>query len=787
MVAANKRERGSQVVAPAHRGLLSLLSLLAAAATLAGAVAWLLLRDPAASQIPGFAAAPVAMAAAAFACHRIGAMIVLPRPVRGFWRRQSHACACMGFATAVGLPNASDSPGLSPLVAALMVPALAMAVLSFLHLPRGSVSALRRAQLALDGATIAAAGGLIFWFVVADFAPPGTPGHTQAAAALVGVGGLLALVVIGRATTRADIHVHPASLRTLAVVPLTGVVASVVLLVGDSTSRLVLSVLCVPLMGAAVCTAAYLQLRALGRPASPRPPWAAHKILGALPVLAVGATTALVITVSARQMTWNQRALIVGAVLTASFVVARQLLGLREHARLLRGVQHQQAELEHLAMRDPLTGLANRARFSAALAERLDAHLPASVLLIDLDDFKMVNDTMGHAVGDQLLYEVAQRLLRDSGAGFLPARLGGDEFAVLLDVDEPEAAERAAGRIVAALAVPFRVGEHHLLVHASVGVTPAEPGERADEVLRNADIAMYAAKDAGKASWARFEPRMRAEVVNHARLGSELHNALVRRELYLLYQPVYDIVTGRLAGAEALVRWEHPQRGNIPPGDFIGVAERSGLIVPMGSWVLRTACRQLSRWQAEYGHAAIGRINVNVAARQLREASFVDEVTAVLHDTGLTPGNLVLEVTESSVLDGPHVLQTLEALHELGVRLALDDFGTGQSSLSLLRSVPVDVLKLDKSFVDGISEGADRGRLAVAAAVAQLAEHLQLSAVAEGIESADQMDRLREMGYQLGQGFHLGRPLPAEEVGAIMARAMTEDTTDGTAPVVRAA
>jgi EAL domain-containing protein (putative c-di-GMP-specific phosphodiesterase class I) len=261
---------------------------------------------------------------------------------------------------------------------------------------------------------------------------------------------------------------------------------------------------------------------------------------------------------------------------------------------------------------------------------------------------------------------------------------------------------------------------------------------------------------------------MRQDVVNHARLGSELHNAIIRHELFLLYQPVFDITTGRISGAEALVRWRHPVRGPVPPADFIGVAERSGLIVPLGAYVLREACEQLARWRAEHREHAIAAINVNVAARQLRDAGFVDEVAAVLSDTGLCPRDLVLEVTESSVLDGRQVRDTLQALHELGVRLALDDFGTGQSSLSLLRAFPVDVLKLDKSFVDGICDGEDRGRLAVAAAVAQLAEYLQLSAVAEGIETEGQMDRLREMGYRLGQGFHLARPLPAAQVGVLM-------------------
>jgi EAL domain-containing protein (putative c-di-GMP-specific phosphodiesterase class I) len=325
--------------------------------------------------------------------------------------------------------------------------------------------------------------------------------------------------------------------------------------------------------------------------------------------------------------------------------------------------------------------------------------------------------------------------------------------------------------VLGALAVPFRVGEHQLLAQASVGVALAGPGDTADEVLRNADIAMYEAKSAGKASWARFEPRMRQEVVNHARLGSELHNAIIRHELHLAYQPVVDLRTGVIAGAEALVRWSHPARGDVSPGDFIPVAERSGLIVPLGAWVLRTACEQLAAWHAEHGDAAIPAVNVNVAARQLRESGFVDEVVAALGAAGLTPHNLILEITESSALDGRQVRETLEALHELGVRLALDDFGTGQSSLSLLRAVPVDVLKLDKSFVDGICDGEDRGRLAVAAAVAQLAENLQLKAVAEGIETEAQMVRLRDMGYRYGQGFHMARPLSAGEVGALMAKA----------------
>jgi diguanylate cyclase (GGDEF)-like protein len=643
-------------------------------------------------------------------------------------------------------------------------------MLGFLHLPLGRRSVLDWTRLVLDGATVAVAGALIFWYVVADLAPTGADHTTTAAAAAVGVSGLVAAVVIGKAAMTPGSPVDSLALRLLAIAPLTGTAAAALIIAGSAGARLALSVLAVPVVGLAMAVAAYRQLRVLERPQDEPAAPSGRNLFTLLPFLAVTATATLVISVSARQMNWHQRAVIIGALLIAGFVVLRQLIGLRENGRLLTGIRRQQTQLEHLAMHDTLTGLANRSRFADVLAERLDAHLPASVLLIDIDDFKMVNDSMGHAVGDQLLYEIAQRLRAHSrAASDLPARLGGDEFAVLLDIDDAEEAEEAATRILHELSEPFKVGEHQLLANASVGVALAGPGDSGDEVLRNADIAMYAAKAAGKAVWARFEPRMRQDVVNHARLGSELHNAIIRHELFLLYQPVFDMTTGRIAGAEALVRWKHPVRGLVSPADFIPVAERSGLIVPLGAFVLREACEQLSRWQAAHGDAAIASINVNVAARQLREASFVDDVAQVLRDTGLSPRHLVLEVTESSVLDGRQVRDSLEALHEMGVRLALDDFGTGQSSLSLLRAFPVDVLKLDKSFVDGICDGEDKGRLAVAAAVSQLAEYLQLKAVAEGIETQAQADRLHEMGYRFGQGYHMARPLPADEVSSIMA------------------
>jgi diguanylate cyclase (GGDEF)-like protein len=745
------------------------LVVVAVAAVVAVAV-WLAVRGSG-PLIVGYLTAPVAMTAAWYACQRIASQVKLSRPVRAFWRQISHASILLLIAAVGGAVMANNDAGMGLYTAIPNVLGIFWGMFALGRLPLGENTALGWARTLLDALTVAVAGTLIFWYVVLSFAPAGTDITARVAAGAVGVSSLVGLVIIGKAAAVPGAPVDSLALRLLAVAPVVAVVSAVMLIAGSPGPRLVVSVLGGPLVAVAFTAAAYRQRMVLARPApvAPAPPKHRRSVWDFLPLLAVTTTAGLVITVSARQMDGRERAVIIGAVLIVVCVVARQLLGLRENKRLVRGIRTQQTELERLAMTDPLTGLANRTRFGNALTERLGAHRPATVLLIDIDDFKMINDTMGPALGDQLLYQVAQRLRQNSEVRDLPARLGGDEFAVLLDADDVETAEEAATRTLQALAEPFRVGEHHLLAQASVGVAIAGPGDSSDEVLRNADIAMYEAKAAGKAAFVRFEPRMRQDVVNHARLGSELHNAIIRHELYLLYQPVFDIVTGRLHGAEALVRWKHPVRGFVSPGDFIPVAERSGLIVPLGSWVLREACEQLARWRAEHGAGAIKAINVNVAVRQLREPGFVDEVAAVLSETGLLPGNLVVEITESSVADGRQVRETLNALHEMGVRLALDDFGTGQSSLSLLRAFPVDVLKLDKSFVDGIADGEDRGRLAVAAAVAQLAEYLQLSAVAEGIESEAQLERLREMGYRLGQGFYMAKPLPADEAGKLMA------------------
>jgi diguanylate cyclase (GGDEF)-like protein len=689
----------------------------------------------------------VGFTAAALACHRISRITGDDPQVRGFWRLWSFAAAVLVLsALSAVVRTGIGRPGLLLYEMIPTLLSLNLSMAAFRHVPLAGRTTADWLRLALDGLGVAIAGVVFFGYVVLDLVPPTTPVAARWAAASVGVGCLLALVVFAKAAVNPEGRVDPGALGILATGPVVGMVAVVLYLGGTPMGMTILSLVGYPLVGLAICGAAYRQ----GRVHAAKPARTPHRTLSdAAQYVAVAVIAGLVITVSAKDLTGRGKAVIVGAVLIAAILVARQLLSLRENKVALRGIRQ-------LALTDALTGLPSRTKFSLALAERLEARSPATALMIDLDDFRDVNDTLGPSAADRLLHQVGRLLREACGPDEIAARLGGDEFAVLLPIDDPVAAERAAARFQRAVSRPLRAADQQLLLHASVGVAVAAPGENADEVLRNADIAMYAAKESGKASWVRFEPRMRQDMADHARMAGELHDALVRGgELVLHYQPVFDLETGEVEGAEALVRWQHPTRGFVSPGEFIPVAERSGLIVPLGAWVLREACRELAR------NREIEAINVNVAVRQLREANFVDEVATILAETGLTSRNLILELTESSVVDGRQVQETLQALHEMGVRLALDDFGTGQSSLSLLRAFPVDVLKLDKSFVDGVADGADRGRIAVAAAVAQLADNLGLKAVAEGIESEAQRERLRAMGYRYGQGFLMGKPMPA--------------------------
>jgi diguanylate cyclase (GGDEF)-like protein len=434
------------------------------------------------------------------------------------------------------------------------------------------------------------------------------------------------------------------------------------------------------------------------------------------------------------------------------------------------------SQVQEQAVRDELTRLGNRRLLHRHTEEALGRLAPDTVhvALIDLDDFKTVNDRLGHHVGDDLLTAVAARLTEVTDPGTVVVRLGGDEFAMLLAPASLSEADATVRRVAEELRRPLHAGEHELLMRASIGVTDAIDAQEPRELLRRADVAMYAAKDQGKQRVARYESQMDLHSVEEARLGAQLRHAIDAGEMHLVYQPIVELPHGGIVGTEALVRWQHPEHGVVSPGLFIPVAERNGLIVPLGDWILREACRQASLWQDTPGAQNLRRISVNVSARQLREPDFAATVAGILRDNGLEPSRLVVEVTETAVFDGGAALDSVWALHRLGVTIALDDFGTGHSSLGLLRTCPTDILKVDKSFVDEVGDGGDQD--VIAAALIQIASGLHLQAIAEGVETCAQAEHLHRLGYRYAQGYYFARPMPATAIIELL-RATTPRVT----------
>jgi diguanylate cyclase (GGDEF)-like protein/PAS domain S-box-containing protein len=419
-------------------------------------------------------------------------------------------------------------------------------------------------------------------------------------------------------------------------------------------------------------------------------------------------------------------------------------------------------ELRRRAYEDSLTPLPNRALFMKRLAEALSRSEPHGadvvVLLLDLDDFKTVNDSLGHVAGDRLLIRVAERLLgclRDTDTA---ARLGGDEFVVLLDGPADRAEAMAvAERILEALSRPMLIEDRMVTVQASLGIALAQSATDAPDLLRNADLAMYAAKREGGARWRIFESDMHSGALARLELKADLERAIERDELLVHYQPIVCLRTLRIVGVEALVRWQHPSRGLVGPVEFIPLAEETGLIDRIGQLVIESACRQGSNWRQTIRGGDDLTISVNLSPRQLSDPALVDHVRQVLAQTGLPPAALVLELTESALAETfTDAVNVLEQLSHLGVRLALDDFGTGYSSLSRLDRCPLDIVKVDKSFVDRIDQGS--GDAALLEAMLQLAGALRLQVVAEGIETETQLRRLQALGCEMGQGYLLFRP-----------------------------
>ncbi|MHB1959244.1 MAG: putative bifunctional diguanylate cyclase/phosphodiesterase [Acidobacteriaceae bacterium] len=428
-------------------------------------------------------------------------------------------------------------------------------------------------------------------------------------------------------------------------------------------------------------------------------------------------------------------------------------------------------ELTHLAMHDGLTKLPNRIlledRLHQATENAKRYHGRFSVLFLDLDGFKAVNDSFGHSIGDRLLVEVAQRIRAGIRARDTIARIGGDEFVVLLDADEPADAAAVADKLVTAIRQPFTIGELELRVSASIGIAiyPGADGRR--DLLKDADAAMYHAKEMGRNCYCFFETSMNADAQEQLQLLHDLHLALERRELVVYYQPKFDAASRKLMGAEALVRWQHPTRGLVPPNDFIPMAEKSGLIVPIGEWVLNEACRQMSEWR-QFGSENWS-IAVNLSPLQFGHAGLIQMLRDTLRRHGVEPRCLTLEVTESTAMrDVDTSMAILQQIYSMGVNISIDDFGTGYSSLLYLKRLPASELKIDRGFVRGLAKDGEDAT--IVSAIVALGKSLNLKVVAEGVETTGQQEFLTHLGCDSLQGFLLGRPMPPDQFIAALSK-----------------
>ncbi|MEU4162313.1 EAL domain-containing protein [Actinoplanes sp. NPDC026670] len=683
---------------------------------------------------------------------------------RTFWRYASAGMVGMGLASIAAARDyfSGDQVGqhIGEVTAGLYVAGLTAFLLGLLRIPGAKRTRIEWTRFGLDVATMVVTVTTFSWYLILPRWESWTQGTAAGAASIVVIAtaaiiGMLAFVKVSFTGT------GPIDRRALYILAMTGAVGAgggaLAPLLADrpylNTGHVLL-----PTTSLLVCVAADRQRRAsrAGLPA-PRPLSRRPSIM---PYTAVLATGALLLSAAASGA-GNLLVVAAGSVVVTLLVAIRQVIALRDNARLLDDLDARQRELAHQAGHDSLTGLANRAVLVREITTALDdGPAGVTVALLDLDDFKEINDDLGHPVGDALLAAVGARVTAQLPAGCLVARLGGDEYALLLRHEH--AATIAA--IAADLRRPVRAGGHELVVEASIGLAPAQYGDTADELLRRADVAMYEAKSQGKGRHVIYHERMDHRTAEQSRVAADLRGALDTDQLHLLYQPIVEMPGGELFGVEALIRWTHPARGPIGPGLFIPAAERTGLIVPLGAWILEEACRQAVRWRNEMGDAAPRTVTVNVSARQLREAGFAGEVDTVLRRTGLPPHVLTVEVTETAVFDGGTALDELKAIAALGVKIALDDFGTGHSSLGLLRTCPADILKVDKSFVDDVTENGEPA--VIVAALLTISEGMRLRAVAEGVETAAQAAELHRLGYRYAQGYHYARPMPAEAINA---------------------
>ncbi|GIF26909.1 hypothetical protein Ate02nite_96390 [Paractinoplanes tereljensis] len=706
----------------------------------------------------GWLPLPVVSVLAGYACW-VASRAGLDASTRRFWRHLTIAC---GLFTAGIIANAADavagpepSQRVGPVTLVFYLGVLVLVMFALLRLPSWQRSRSDWLRFGIDACVVLITVAAFVWrFSLRDHRTwveqTGSAGAMLAIALLTGLSMVTFMKVAFAGAGRLD--------RRATYILAVG--AAVAASFGGMSPFLIdkpylsTSLISVPVAGFAIQLAAVSQARAGGRAHRDR---GVHRRISAVPYLAVAITDGLLLTTSARSP-GETRAMQAVVVALTVLVMSRQIIALRDNNRLMATVETHQEELTRQATHDSLTGVANRALLEQRTREMLDAGGPVHVVLLDLDDFKTVNDRLGHQVGDRLIVETSRRLTALVGGRGTVGRLGGDEFAVLLPTADD--VEELLDSLVAAVGEPVELAGNRIATAVSVGITRSRDGDDPAELLRRADVAMYAAKAVGGNQWHWFDPGMDRAADEAARMAADLRLALARDEIFALYQPIVDLNTGTAVGAEVLMRWRHPEHGLIPPDIFIPVAERTGTIIELGRWVFEQACRQSADWARRSG-AAPEKISVNVSARQLADPAFVGTVRDILDRTGADPAHLMIEVTETAVLNTGDAVTQLEHLRALGLRVALDDFGTGHSSLSLLLDLPVDVLKVDKSFVSG--EYADHAGAIVVRNLIGFTDDFGIDAVAEGVETVEQAARLRAAGYRLAQGYLFGRPMPAAD------------------------
>ncbi|GIJ50193.1 hypothetical protein Val02_70790 [Virgisporangium aliadipatigenens] len=708
---------------------------------------------------------PVAAALAALLCRRAWQRSAQPR-VRRFWR---HSAWGMAFVTAAFVVRvgfvATSFAALEPFWIGLQTVGAALLCWAVLRVPLALRSRAERVALALDLGTLMIAAAIIVWHFFGTTALRSLTGGAAPNVGPIMGGSLVAVFLASKAALAGSGAFSRGVLSWRALGALSGGLGSAVGALLAARPDVDAQVAIFPIASLATGVSAYRQLAGDSASGPVRPRRRRYSIL---PYAGVVVVDALLVWTAVHD-TSDHLLVVLAAVVVTAIVVVRQLVAFGENDSLLNRLGRQEQRLRHEATHDALTGLANRTLFhervQAALT-RPDRKVPPSVALIDLDDFKTVNDTLGHTVGDGLLVAIAERMRASVRAEDTVARLGGDEFAILFEARDADAVDAALDRLAEAVQMPVQVDEHLLVVAASFGVVAADALDGADgvDLLRCADIAMYQAKAHGRGGYERYRPEMETRGSERVQVAGQLRTALDEGQFALHYQPVVRLADGRPVGAEALVRWQHPERGLLGPHAFVAVAEETGLIVPLGRFVLREATRQAAEWIGEHGAHRFAGIAVNVSARQLQRTDFAGDVAAALDAAGLPPHRLTIEITESTAVGGGATQDSLRELRALGVRISLDDFGTGQSTLSLLATLPIDQIKLDRSFVP------TPGHEAIADAVIRLATGMGIEAVAEGVETAEHVSMLRGLGYHLAQGYHFARPMPAGDLAELLAR-----------------